>query len=232
MQALSAAATLLLLLSPFSALPFSKQSPGSTVSGVIVVDALEPQVPITEATITLYSKSRVLQTKSDARGRFEFTELAEGDYQLEVVQAGFVSKITDLSVSARKPESQVRQVIGLRLAATDTDCGDFDSTSYERNKAINGQRLAGVVLEERYSRKPLTRTAVRLFNIDGTELSAQQTNEQGEFLFTNIEPGRYLLKASHDGYFDLKTRVFWVTRENQTRITLVPLKTGMIFVCA
>jgi hypothetical protein len=232
MQASLVVATLVFLLSPFSASTFTAiQSTGSTVTGVVVDETLiDQRRPISGATITLYSTRVVSQTRSDARGRFEFTEVPEGSYQLEVVGSGFASKTMDISVGSGKPASQP-YLIALRIGNPNADCGNFDSTSYERNKAISGRRLAGVVFEEHYSKKPLAGTVVRLFNSDGAELSAQQTNEQGEFLFLNIEPGRYSLKASHAGYNDLKTRVFWITRENQTRITLEPIKTGMIVVC-
>jgi hypothetical protein len=131
MQALLAVAALIVLLPPSFALPFTaKQSPGSTVAGTVVVDAfIQPQVPIFEATIRLYSISRVLQTKSDALGRFEFSEVPEGAYQLEVVRPGFKDKTIDLSVNPRNPTSQAPYLIALRIAATDSDCGHFDSIS-------------------------------------------------------------------------------------------------------
>jgi len=111
MQASLAVATLLFLLSPFSAAPFTTiQSTGSTVAGA-VVDTF--QAPLSAATITLYSVRRVLQTKSDRLGRFEVTEVPDGSYHLEVVHSGFLGKAMDISVSAAKPEDQARRLIAL-----------------------------------------------------------------------------------------------------------------------
>ena len=44
------------------------------------------------------------------------------------------------------------------------------------------------------------------------------SDEQGKFQFTDLEPGWYMLKAEHDGYFASEAK-FWVARDDITKVS-------------
>lgn len=190
----------------------------------VTTDAFGHQIPGTA--ISLYSPDRVLQTRANQQGQFEFTNVPTGVYELEAAAPGFITK----TVEALRITNNHAAPIGLTLAvASAGNCPNAAGISYESDRGMNRGELTGVVLD---SKQPLPQATVYLTKTFGTHTQiSQRTNEKGEFLFADLEAGPYLFKVSHAGYHDEQTGRFWIARENQTRVVVEVIKQGTMRVC-
>ncbi len=187
------------------------------------------------AQVSLYSVDRVLRTTSDVSGHFQFDNVPAGVYELEVTAEGFKIftkpdlNVTDLTRTASGDKSTGLNVT-MRIAPTDMDCGHFDSVVYDAGKGNDRAALSGVVVAYDASSKPIPNVDVFLLKMD-LVLCEQRTNDHGEFQFQSIVPGRYAIVIRHPGYWELRSKLFWVARENTTQIRLNLLPSNRIVVC-
>ena len=87
---LSAVVVFFTLLVPASAAHSQRRSQRTgVVTDDFVTDGYMTRRQISGATIRLYSLNRVLQTKSDTAGHFQFTNLPDDVYDLEIAASGF-----------------------------------------------------------------------------------------------------------------------------------------------
>lgn len=192
--------------------------------------------PLSGARVGLYSLDRVLQTTSDVSGHFQFDNVGAGVYELQVTAAGFKTftrpdlNVTDLARTVSGDKGTGLNVT-MRVAPTDMDCGDFDSVVYDARKGNDRAALSGVVVAYDVSSKPIPNVDVFLLKMDlaGGE---QRTNDHGEFQFQSIVPGRYAIVIRHPGYWEARSKLFWVARENTTQIRLKLLPSDRIVVCS
>ncbi len=192
----------------------------ATLSGVIT-DAFDAQ--LTDATISLYSVDRVLQTKSDVKGQFRFAQVPPGTYHLEAERQGFKTKRIAAIQAIDKNESLS---ISLDVASTG-NCTREDSISYA--DAVAGRKLMGIVLD---AKQPVADAKVDLVSASGTRvLSSGRSNGKGEFLFADVDPGQYSLRVSHSRYQNERTERFWIARENTTKVEIEIIKEGLLRVC-
>jgi len=218
------------------AAPARSQNPIKIIGSV--VDPLS--VPIPDARITLYSLDRILQTRSDSSGHFHFDEVPPTRYEFEVLVPGFKRFTKPVDVTGGKPTELTSvmeiastgspmKIIVMEIAPTGT-CGPPDSVLYDARKTSEAAGLSGIAIEQ-YGKGRISAATVQLFDPIGVQIAQQETNEDGEFQFKQIAPGRYHVVITHSGYDNMKSREFWVARENTTRLTLRPVPTGKIMVC-
>jgi hypothetical protein len=195
-----------------------------TLRGVIT-DRFD--VGISDVLVSLFSPDRVLQVKSNKTGRFEFANTPSGTYELDASHEGFQTQKFD---RIRIPEMDAEVMsITLPIANPGSDCGRGPSPTYEK-LALGQSALIGVVRD--YAGGPLAGFKLRLSKAGATRvLASQSSNEKGEFQFQDIEPGQYVVRASHKGTWVAQSEIFWITRENITRIMLDPVKRGSIIIC-
>jgi hypothetical protein len=205
--------------------------------------------PIPDARVTLYSLDRILQTKSDSSGRFEFDAVPTGKYEFEVLAQGFArftwpnvfvtalvrpttpDKPTNLTVVMEiGPTGSPREIIPVTEVAPPGTCGPSDSVTYGPRKTRDADALAGIVID-RYPKMPVARATLQLVDATGAQIAQQQTNERGEFQFKQTAPGRYHILFQDPGYNNAKSFEFWVARENATYITMQAVRPGKIVVC-
>jgi hypothetical protein len=94
--------------------------------------------------------------------------------------------------------------------------------------AVGSPPLIGVV---RNSSGPVGEFKVLLLKVGAARvLASQHSNEKGEFQFRDVEPGQYLVRASRKNW-TAQSEIFWITRENITRIILEPSKRGSVILC-
>jgi len=221
------------ITSVYQSSPWTKDLPGATaafaqsagnLSGVITdMTGGEPRGAIADATISLYSTDRILQTKSDQKGQFAFASVPPGTYILEATRQGFQTK--NLGTIQIADKSAGPFSIAMRIA--NPGCDSPDSISYAGGVA--GRTLKGAVLD---AKQPLADAEVSLATAVGTRVVASQRSAgKGEFEFANIEPGRYVMRVSHPEYHDGLTEPFWIVRESGTEVELQVLKLGLIRVC-
>jgi len=70
-----------------------------------------------------------------------------------------------------------------------------------------------------YSDGPAKNATLTATHIETVTIHVVNSNEEGDFQFVSLEPGKYTLKVSHQEYSELAGIDFWVTRENLTRLT-------------
>lgn len=197
---------------------------GATVSGIItVMIGGQPYGPIADATVSLYSPERILQTKSDRKGQFAFANVPPGTYLLEATHPGFKTRnLGAIQVSAKSAGP-----FSITMNIANPGCGSWNSISYAGGVA--GRTLRGAVLEER---QPLADAEVSLANVVGARVVASRRSAgNGEFEFANVEPGQYVLRVTHPGYHDELTEPFWIVRESGTEVAIQVLKLGLMRVC-
>jgi hypothetical protein len=184
---------------------------------------------IPEATVSLYTPELVFQTESDEDGKFEIRDVGTGTFDLEARARGFRPKLIEgLQVTANGGE---RVSIELSIAYVPEHCGVFHTVSY--TKATPGKTHLSGVVGEGSGASPIADSEVWVRKAGQTDsVAATRTNEKGEFEFGDLEPGRYTLGASRSGYETINTQTFWVTRENQTRISVQMTKAGFFILCA
>jgi hypothetical protein len=181
------------------------------------------------APVTLYSHSadRVRVVNADYQGYFEFTNLPRGAYDLKAKDPGFKTKrienieIIDTPVKAIIVVLQVGEHSGCAVEAPQLGETLFpgDAVSYEDR--IDSTEVVGVVhsFEKDLPLWLLSNAKMELLPLGKSGKPwVTESNEKGEFRVTGLEPGKYELRASHDGFWDLLPIRFWITRENLTKI--------------
>ena len=208
-------------LTLFFAVTVGLNQSGASVSGVITDVANQP---IPGADMSLYSVDRILQTKSDKNGVFRFINVPIGTYQLESASPGFkLRKMWPIEVTNTNAP-----LVSLTMEVADAECAGMDRIAYASVTA--GKSLKGIVIFD--SKVPIPNAEVQLVRASETlVLISLRTNDKGEFLFDDLEPGRYILKVSHPGFLDAHTEVFWIARENSTEVAVEMLRQGFIRVC-
>ena len=196
----------------------------------------EHAAPIRGAQVSLYSLERILQTTSDGSGRFQLNNLPTGVYDFEVTAPGFQTltrsavEVTDLmrSGTGNKPADLT---VTMKIASGLTQCGRFDSVVYDARKGNETTALTGVVMaQDGNSRIPIPNAQVFLFKM-GLVMGTQRTNDQGDFQFKSIVPGRYSIVIRHPDYKEQQSNLFWVARENITHVKLEPVPLNKIVAC-
>jgi hypothetical protein len=174
------------------------------------------------------SLEKARKTETDENGEFEFLDLPVSTYELQVRQAGVVPvPAQEIPIS----EPAVRQV-SIVLQLTASDCFPKTQAVYEYRS--DKTDLVGNVAEYSSSRNPVKNAAVIATHIETGTTHVVNSNEQGDFQFVGVEPGKYKLKISHREYSELVGIDFWVTRENLTRLpTVYMLKKNehMVILC-
>lgn len=183
---------------------------------------------IVSATVMLFSELAVIETKTDAEGKFEFRELADGSYELEVTSPGFRrAQIDRLSVAETGPKPLT---IMLEIASSHENCGSPPRASYE--KASEGAYgVVGSVSSADF--EPLALTADLYVTKAGDDrvIAKSSASPKGEFAFEKLEPGRYIVRAKLKGYGEASTQAFRVARNNLTRLRILLFKEGSMIVC-
>src|SRR5215831_9937397 len=197
---LSIAAIVLTLLLPASAANTDRRG---QLTGVVtnelpysVVDGTQVGPPVDGATIRLYSLNRVLQTRSDRAGHFQFTDVPDDSYDLEIAASGFKTKSYDaITING---SGELHYDVALRIS--NPDCPPLDSVSYESSEVLSDPIVTGKVVDHG-TQEPLGHVEVRLFQTSD-KVWTHETNERGEFGFSLLAnpPGKYFLQISRAGY--------------------------------
>jgi hypothetical protein len=200
---------------------------GASLSGVIVITermGLPPNMAIADATVSLYSTDRILQTKSNHKGQFGFANVPSGTYILEATHPGFKTK----NLGTIQVNNKSVGPFSITMSIANPGCGHLYSISYAAGVA--GRTLRGLL---RDTEQPLADAEVSLANAVGTRVvvTSQRSTGKGEFEFANVEPGQYILRVSHPGYHDELTEPFWIVRESGTEIGIQVIKLGQMIVC-
>jgi carboxypeptidase family protein len=186
--------------------------------------------PIQDTSLILSSADRVRVVNSDKQGYFEFAGLLPGTYELEVKgPPGFKRpKIENVNITDKSPEAMsVNLDVGTGSGCTVRELRPDDIpaptsvVTYE--KRVDSTQVIGVVhsYQNDHPLSLLPSAKVELLLVSKSDTPwVIESDVKGEFRFAALEPGKYELLASREGYWDLKPILLWVTRENLTKISL------------
>ena len=206
----------ILFLNALIGSPIARSQSGVTLTGQIMD---ESGAGVSGALVRLYSTKRLRETKADDVGKFEFTDIDLGKYKFEVTSPDFNKVIKDVEISSgsQKPIAvKLRVGLGGHCAPMALVAGaNSPGADIVYVKRFDKIDVKGVVLDDLGS--PLAGVTVKL---EGSgPLWTTISNGQGEFEFSNIEPGKYVLASSLGGYFDI-ARYVWVMQENLINVTV------------
>ena len=146
---------------------------------------------VSGASITLFSLEKMREAKTDRLGHFAFVDLPQGIYELEVKSAGFKTVAYKGINLTGEPVPQISTI--LRLA--NPGCGDFQPTvSYpERSGKVS---LTGTVKD--YSDGFVKNATLTLTLLGSSPGQSANTDGNGEFQFSDFNPGKYTLKVTQE----------------------------------
>jgi Carboxypeptidase regulatory-like domain len=195
----------------FSAcVPTTPSEPATRLAGVVLDQA---GAVILDASVKLFSLERVRETKTDDRGRFAFSDLLSSSYDLQVERPGFKTR----TVESIQVTDRVIQQVAITLQIANPTCDMKPTVSFERRSGkVN---LKGSVNDAFDG--PLKNASLTLTSSESGQIYVATSNDKGEFQLTDLAPGKYALRAAHDGYWDGEVTDLRITRENLTNLSPV-----------
>jgi type 1 fimbria pilin len=181
---------------------------------------------IPNAVVRVFTPDRLIETKSDPQGHFELSGLLPGTYPLEVFAPGFKPQIIDgVQLKDQQTETTIRLTLSVGEAsppcvpAWHSGIPIGDSVSYDsRSDDFN---VIGTIYDNGAGR-PLSNVAIYLSRSDQSPQLVSTSDEKGEFHIRRVEPGRYTLTVSREGYWIYPPKFpAWVTRQNVTKFLLL-----------
>lgn len=176
---------------------------------------------VSGALVHLYSAKGVREIRANFDGVFQFAQVIPGKYELDVTFPGFKQATQDIEVSEKSPGPIALRlhvgdgghctVRGLREGERFFSPGS-DNTYVMR---VDNVDVRGLVRDDLGA--PLAGVAVKLMG--GGPIHATVTSGKGEFEFSGVKPGKYILTSSQDGSWDI-SRYLWITQENLTKVTV------------
>ena len=112
---------------------------------------------------------------------------------------------------------KVIQEVSITLQVQSLTCDIKPTVFYERRSA--NVNLKGSV--NRLFDGPLKKARLTVTSLESGQIHVARSNDKGEFQLSDLEPGKYTLRASHDGYWDGEIIDLRVARENLTNLSPV-----------
>jgi hypothetical protein len=180
-----------------------KDQTGGTISGALV---------------RLYSTKGLIEIKAASDAKFEFTNVDPGKYELEVTSSGFKKVTKDIEIGDKTPAflSIVLQAgSGGHCTVRELGNGEFGAgADIFYAKRVDKVAVRGLVRDDLGS--VLAGVTVKL---EGSgQFRTTVSNGGGEFEFSGVEPGKYVLTTSQAGFHDI-SRSLWIMRENLSKVT-------------
>ena len=188
-----------------------------------ILDQTNAGIP---ASVRLVTPDRLIETKADPDGHFEFSGLVPGTYFLEVLAPGFKPDVID-KIYVGEQQTEMTFSLTLSIGTASPPCVpawhqgipigptiSYDSRSDDSN-------VVGTIYDNG-SGQPLANVTVYLSRSDRDPQVTTTSDEKGEFRLSSVEPGRYSLTVFHKGYWIYPPQYpGWVTRQNVTKFLLL-----------
>lgn len=206
----------LILVSVLASTPIAHSQSGVSLSGDVTD---QTGAPISGASIRLYSTKGTSETRVGSDAEFEFTDLDMGKYELEVKSTGFKTATKDIEISYRTPSflSIVLRVgEGGHCTIMELGKGEFGAgADIFYVQRVDKVDVKGLVRDDLGS--ALFGVTVKLEG--STPFRTTVSNGRGEFEFSSVEPGKYILTSSRAGFHDI-SRYLWIMQENLSKVTV------------
>lgn len=157
--------------------------------GVITGTVSDPEgIGVDNATVKLCTSDTApyAHINTNVIGKFTLTSIPAGSYLITAIKEGY-NLANPISITVRNNKK--------------TDINITISPDPDANKNV----IFGIVKAEN---KPVTHTTVQLYKKEAGEdvyIGISITNDEGQYLFVNLDDGEYFAKASKIGYYDTQT---------------------------
>jgi hypothetical protein len=168
----------------------------------------------------------VRETTTDEIGRFEFANLPKGEFDLKAEHFGFKPRVIENIRTEDEGDRYLSMTLDIGTAGS---CGlGQPAIIYERRSGrVN---LTGGI--GGFGDGALESATVTITNLKSGKKQIESTDKNGQFQFADLESGKYSFNASHDGYEESPTVIFWITDVNSTRIGFVSIaKKNEVYLC-
>jgi hypothetical protein len=175
------------------------------------------------ATVILISDDRIWTSETNADGEFDFANFIGPVRYIEVYSAGFFPARIAIADTTPQPVK-----IMLRVGSFSQCIATTVPLAHYEERSGNVQ-LTGSVIDDSGSPLPHTNLVLTRLGLDNHLITGEpgvapaSTDGKGEFEFENLEPGRYSLTATRDGFNSLWPVNFWIARKSLTRTTQIRL---------
>jgi hypothetical protein len=179
----------------------------------VVSDPAGAVVP--DVAVKLFSPEFVRETTTDERGQFGFANLPAGGYDLEVGKPGFKTA----TVGNIQVDDKVLRPFSIVLRAKNPGCDDEPRVAFvARSDSVS---LRGTIADLE-SGAMMKNATVRLTAESG-QVQVATSNGKGEFQFADLSPGKYVLSAEREHYWEMSGTNVRIARKNRTELGAIYL---------
>jgi hypothetical protein len=148
-----------------------------------------------------------------------FENLRQGSYELEVFFPNLKPVIEKIEISDKTQEPVVIKLqtvtvgrLGLPCMGTEGEPPSVSISYVERSSRVD---LTGLIRNE--LRMPVSNVSL---NLVGHDMSRDAvSNNSGEFAFSGLAPGKYVLSSTRGAYRDIDGSV-WITHNNLAKVII------------
>jgi protocatechuate 3,4-dioxygenase beta subunit len=189
----------------------SSVASGVTISGEVRHSGVKGKFVPSEVSIVIERDTQRREARPDAEGNFRVSGLSPGKYKVSL-------KLPDKLTTSYHNEHEI--------TVTDRGCASVGWYVTD-NGRISGRVINAEGL-------PVAKVQVSVVNPENFEdsITHQRTNEEGQFTFGPLEPGRYLLAVNRTRYSDHKdptnayTPTFYPGVSDETHAKVITLEAG------
>jgi hypothetical protein len=215
---------------------FFSASAGAQSNGNLKVTVRDNRgFPDPNAALTLVSNDRLRKAMVNGAGEFEFVGLSFESYELEISSSSF-KNITIPDIQITSPVRKVLAITEELYTAVPMKAPSHCTLFGIADLPGLGQRLT---YEERTDKanftgtiadavtgKPVISATITLYRTGSADnsLPVAKSDEKGQFEFSDVAPGKYIFRVSHEEYLEETIDFqFWITRQNLTRLGRISL---------
>ncbi len=190
------------------AIPYGWAQTVASLTGT-VTDFTKAVIPRASAELVSEDGRIRRQAISDAKGVYRFDDMAAGEYRLALQSPGFRSlRVRSIQIGSGEQATLPNLILDISAV-----CGGGAVLDYIRITKSDFGNLGGrvtIASGQTYG-PPIENANVELLCDEGKPCRSTKTNSKGEFLFTNVPPEVFSVRASHPGYYR-ETREKYVVR--------------------